>query len=141
MSGAEMAASKINAGEPVDPDARVVVIPFTPVQAGQSLRLADRRDLHRAGQLPAGWRRAGVRPQPRPAAQCRRAAVGLVLRVQLDSRDGEPAPDGRVRLDYWNGRPEPVAVLLEGASPRRPVKKVPGDAPPSSCRCQQWWLP
>ena len=39
MSGAEMAALKINAGEPVDPDARVVVIPFTPVQPGQSLRI------------------------------------------------------------------------------------------------------
>ena len=39
MSGAEMAALEINAGEPVDPDARVVVIPFTPVQSGQSLRL------------------------------------------------------------------------------------------------------
>jgi hypothetical protein len=22
-------------------------------------------------------------------------------------------PDGRVRLDYWNGRPEPVHVLLK----------------------------
>jgi hypothetical protein len=22
-------------------------------------------------------------------------------------------PDGRVRLDYWNGRPEPVVVLLK----------------------------
>ena len=39
MSGAEMAALEINAGEPVDPDARVVVIPFAPVKPGQSLRL------------------------------------------------------------------------------------------------------
>src|SRR6185369_6047816 len=40
MSGAEMVASKINAGdEKVEPDARVVVIPFPAVQAGQSLRL------------------------------------------------------------------------------------------------------
>ena len=39
MSGAEMIASKINAGETVSPTARVVVIPFTALQAGQTLRL------------------------------------------------------------------------------------------------------
>jgi hypothetical protein len=39
MSGAEMLASKINAGEAPAPKARVVVIPFAPIQAGQTLRL------------------------------------------------------------------------------------------------------
>jgi hypothetical protein len=34
MSGAELITSKINTGEPVAPAARVVVIPFTPVQTG-----------------------------------------------------------------------------------------------------------
>ena len=24
--------------------------------------------------------------------------------------------DGRVRLDYWNGRPEPVVVLLKASA-------------------------
>ena len=38
MSGAELAASKINTGETVAPTARVVVIPFTTVQSGQTLR-------------------------------------------------------------------------------------------------------
>jgi hypothetical protein len=70
MSGAEMAALEINTGEMVEPDARVVVVPFTAVQPGQSLRI----------RIPATV-------------------------SQL--------PDGRVRLDYWNGRPEPVAVLLK----------------------------
>jgi hypothetical protein len=39
MSGAEMMASKINVGETVEAEARVVVIPFAPVQTGQTLRL------------------------------------------------------------------------------------------------------
>ena len=113
MSGAEMIALKINAGEAVEPDARVVVIPFPAVQAGQSLRLRiaetytapvsyklDGEDLvfdrslgrpRNAVVLPSGW-------------YCTFSAVPATVRQQID---------GRVRLDYWNGRPEPVSVLLK----------------------------
>jgi len=114
MSGAEMIASKINAGgEPVEPDARVVVIPFPAVQAGQTLRLRiaetytapasyklDGDDLvfdrslgrpRNAVVLPSGW-------------YCTFNAIPATL-SQL--------PDGRVRLDYWNGRPDGVDVLLK----------------------------
>jgi hypothetical protein len=113
MSGAEMAEMKINAGEDVDPKARVVVIPFAPVQAGQSLRLRitetytapasyklDGNDLvfdrslgrpRNAVVLPSGW-------------YCTFSSIPATV-SQL--------PDGRVQLDYWNGRPEPVVVLLK----------------------------
>lgn len=114
MSGAEMIASKINAGdEKVEPDARVVVIPFPAVEAGQSLRLRiaetytapvsyklDGDDLvfdrslgrpRNAVVLPSGW-------------YCTFSAVPATV-SQL--------PDGRVRLDYWNGRAEPVNVLIK----------------------------
>jgi hypothetical protein len=113
MSGAEMFASKINSGETVEPDARVVVIPFPAVQAGQSLRLRiaetytapvsyklDGEDLvfdrslgrpRNAVVLPSGW-------------YCTFNAIPATV-SQL--------PDGRVRLDYWNGRPEAVNVLLK----------------------------
>ncbi len=113
MSGAEMAAMKVNAGEAVDPDARVVVIPFEPVRPGQSLRLRisetytdpvsyrlDGDDLvfdrslgrpRNAVVLPSGW-------------YCTFSSIPATV-SQL--------PDGRVRLDYWNGRPEPVVVLLK----------------------------
>ena len=113
MSGAEMIASKINVGETVAPTARVVVIPFAPLQAGQTLRLriaetytaplsyrveGDElvfdRSLGRprnAVVLPSGW-------------YCTFSAVPALV-SQL--------PDGRVRLDYWNDRPEPVDVLLK----------------------------
>src|SRR5260370_7636821 len=39
MTGAELAAAKVVVGEPVDAAAQVVVIPFPPVKAGQSIRL------------------------------------------------------------------------------------------------------
>jgi hypothetical protein len=121
MSGAEMIASKINAGdEKVEADARVVVIPFPAVQAGQSLRLRiaetytapvsyklDGEDLvfdrslgrpRNAVVLPSGW-------------YCTFSSIPATV-TQL--------PDGRVRLDYWNGRPDGVDVLLKGR--RRQVR-------------------
>jgi hypothetical protein len=113
MSGAEMIASKINAGETPEPDARVVVSPFPAVQAGQSIRLRiaetytapasyklDGEDLvfdrslgrpRNAVVLPSGW-------------YCTSSAIPATV-SQL--------PDGRVRLDYWNGRPDSVDVLLK----------------------------
>jgi hypothetical protein len=113
MRGDEMTALKINAGETVEPDARVVVIPFAAVQAGQSLRLRitetytapasyklDGDDLvfdrslgrpRNAVVLPSGW-------------YCTFSAIPATV-SQL--------PDGRVRLDYWNGRPDSVDVLLK----------------------------
>jgi hypothetical protein len=113
MSGAEMIASRINAGEEVDSKARVVVIPFAAVQARQSLRLriaetytapvsykldGDElvfdRSLGRprnAVVLPAGW-------------YCTASAIPATV-SQL--------PDGRIRLDYWDDRPEAADVLLK----------------------------
>jgi hypothetical protein len=113
MSGAEMVALKINPGEAVEPDARVVVIPFPAVSAGQSLRLRiaetytaptsyrlEGEDLvfdrslgrpRNAVVLPSGW-------------YCTFSAIPATV-TQL--------PDGRARLDYWNGRPEAVNVLLK----------------------------
>ena len=113
MSGAEMMASKINVGETVEAKARVVVIPFAPVQMGQTLRLRiaetytapvsymlDGEELvfdrsldrpRNAVVLPSGW-------------YCTASAAPATV-SQL--------PDGRVRLDYWNDRPEAVDVLLK----------------------------
>jgi hypothetical protein len=119
MSGADMLASKINVGEKVDPQARVVVIPFEAVQAGQSIRLriaetytapasygldGDElvfdRSLGRprnAVVLPSGW-------------YCSFNAIPATVSQQAD---------GNVRLDYWDDRPEPVDVLLKA---RRRIK-------------------
>jgi hypothetical protein len=114
-----MTASKINVGEKVDPKARVVVIPFQPVRDGQSIRLriaetytapqsygleGDElvfdRSLGRprnAVVLPRGW-------------YCTFSSIPATVNSQ---------PDGTVRLDYWDDRPEPVDVLLKA---RRRIK-------------------
>jgi hypothetical protein len=122
MSGAEMVASKINVGETVAPTARVVVIPFAALKEGQSVRLriaetytapvsygldGDElvfdRSLGRprnAVVLPSGW-------------YCTFSAIPATV---------SQTPDGTVRLDYWDDRPEPVDVLLKA---RRRVSSAP----------------
>jgi hypothetical protein len=124
MSGAEMMASKINVGEAVAPTARVVVIPFAALKTGQTLRLRiaetytaplsyklDNEELvfdrslgrpRNAVVLPSGW-------------YCTFSAVPATL-SQL--------PDGRVRLDYWDDRPEAVDVLIKAK------RRVGGDEVP-----------
>ena len=113
MSGAEMAALKINAGETVDPDARVVVIPFTPVQPGQSLRLR----IAETYTAPVSYRLDGDELVfDRSLGRPRNAVVlptGWYCTFSSIPATVSQLPDGRVRLDYWNGRPEPVAVLLK----------------------------
>ena len=122
MSGADMVASKINVGETVPPTARVVVIPFAALKEGQSVRLriaetytapvsygldGDElvfdRSLGRprnAVVLPSGW-------------YCTFSAIPATV---------SQTPDGTVRLDYWDDRPEPVDVLLKA---RRRVSSAP----------------
>jgi hypothetical protein len=119
MSGEGLTASKINVGEKVDPKARVVVIPFQTVRDGESIRLriaetytaptsygldGDElvfdRSLGRprnAVVLPQGW-------------YCTFNSIPATVTSQ---------PDGTVRLDYWDDRPEPIDVLLKA---RRRVK-------------------
>jgi hypothetical protein len=113
MSGAEMAALGIDAGEPVDPDARVVVIPFKPVQPGQSLRLR----IAETYTAPASYRLDGDELVfDRSLGRPRNAVVlpsGWYCAFSSIPATVSQLPDGRVRLDYWNGRPEPVAVLLK----------------------------
>ena len=113
MSGAEMAASKINAGEPVEPGARVVVIPFTPVQAGQTLRLR----IAETYTAPVSYRLDGDELVfDRSLGRPRNAVVlpsGWYCAFSSIPATVSQLPDGRVKLDYWNGRPEPVAVLLK----------------------------
>jgi hypothetical protein len=113
MSGAELAAARINTGEAVEPTARVVVIPFAPLEAGRTLRLR----ITETYTAPASYRVEGddlvfERSLGRP-----RNAVVLPSNWYC-TFSAAPAtvsqlPDGRVRLDYWNDRPEPVDVLLK----------------------------
>jgi len=113
MSGAEMAAMKINAGEAVEPDARVVVIPFAAVQAGQSLRLR----IAETYTAPVSYKLDGDELVfDRSLGRPRNAVVlpsGWYCTFSAAPATVSQLPDGRVRLNYWNGRPEPVDVLLK----------------------------
>ena len=115
MSGAEMVASKINAGdEKVEPDARVVVIPFPAVQAGQSLRLR----IAETYTAPVSYKLDGDEfVFDRSLGRPRNAVVlpsGWYCTFSSIPATVTQLPDGRVRLDYWNGRPDGVDVLLKG---------------------------
>jgi hypothetical protein len=113
MSGAQLAASGINVGEEVAPEAQVVVIPFAAVKPGQSLRLR----ISETYTAPVSYRLEGDdlvfdRSLGRP----RNAVVlpsGWYCTFSSAPATLSQLPDGRVRLDYWDDRPEPVDVLLK----------------------------
>jgi hypothetical protein len=113
LTGAQLAAATIAADEPVKPQTQVVVIPFSAVKQGQSIRLRisetyiaassyrlDGDDLvfdrglgrpRNAVVLPAGWYLT---------------ASSIPAKItQL--------PDSRIRLDFWNDRPDAMDVLIK----------------------------
>ncbi len=123
MSGADLLASKINVGEPVPPDARVVVIPFNALKKGQTLRLRIAETYTAAVSYRLD------RPQDqdelvfdRSLGRPRNAVVlpsGWYVSFSTVPATVSQQPDGRVRLDYWDDRAEAIAVLLKG---RRKVR-------------------
>jgi hypothetical protein len=113
MSGAELATSKINVGEPVAASARVVVIRFAPLQAGQTLRLR----IEETYTAPVSYRLEGDDLAfDRSLGRARNAVVlplGWYCTFSAAPATVSQLPDERVRLDYWDDRPEPVIVLLK----------------------------
>ncbi|MGB6308671.1 MAG: hypothetical protein WBF89_12865 [Steroidobacteraceae bacterium] len=113
MSGAQMTASKINAGEAVAPTARVVVIPFAAVQTGQTLRLR----IAETYTAPVSYKLDGEELVfDRSLGRPRNAVVlpsGWYCTFSAEPATVSRLPDGRVRLDYWDDRPEPADVLIK----------------------------
>jgi hypothetical protein len=113
MTGAEMTASKINTGESVDPKSNVVVIPFAAVQPGQTLRLR----ITETYTAPASYRLDGDELVfDRSLGRPRNAVVlpsGWYCTTSAAPATVSQLPDGRVRLDYWDDRPEALDVLIK----------------------------
>jgi hypothetical protein len=113
MSGAELTSSKINVGESVAAAAHVVVIPFAPVLQGQSLRLR----IAETYTAPASYRLDDEELTfDRSLGRPRNAVVlpsGWYCTFSAAPATVTQLPDKRVRLDYWDDRPEPVAVLIK----------------------------
>jgi hypothetical protein len=113
MTGAEMAAERINTGENVESKVRAIVIPFPAVRPGETLRLRI-AEMYTA---PSSYRLDGDdlvfdRSLGRP----RNAVVlpsGWYCTFSAAPATVSQLPDGRVRLDYWNDRPEVLQVLLK----------------------------
>jgi hypothetical protein len=113
MTGAELAAAKIDAGEPVTPATQVVLIPFPPVKKGQSLRLR----ISETYTAPLSYRLDGDELVfDRSLGRPRNAVVlpaGWYLTTSSIPASVRQLPDGRIRLDFWNGRPDSVDVLIK----------------------------
>jgi len=113
VSGAELAASKVNVGEAVPSAARVVLIPFKPLEAGQTLRLR----IAETYTAPVSYRLEGDELVfDRSLGRPRNAVVlpsGWYCTFSAAPATVSQLPDGRVRLDYWDDRPEAVEVLLK----------------------------
>jgi hypothetical protein len=122
MSGAQMVASKINVGETVAPTARVVLIPFSALKEGQSVRLR----IAETYTAPVSYGLDGDELVfDRSLGRPRNAVVlppGWYCTFNAIPATVSQLPDGTVRLDYWDDRPEPVDVLLKA---RRRISSAP----------------
>jgi hypothetical protein len=114
LKGSELLAAKADVGEPITPEAEVVVIRFPAVQKGQSARLRISETYTDAGRYYMDgdefvWDRSLGRP--------RNAVVlpaGWYLTASSIPAVVTTTEDGRVRLDLDNPRPDDIAVLLRG---------------------------
>jgi len=112
VTGADLAAAKINAGEPVDAAAQVVIVSFPAVTAGNSTRLR----IWETYTAPQSYGvKDGELVFDRSLGRPRNAVVlpdGWYLTASSIPATVSQLPDGRIRLDLWNGRPDSVDVLI-----------------------------
>ncbi len=115
LTGAQMKASRIDAGgEMVADDQQVVVTRFGPVKKGQSIRLR----LSETYTAPQSYRLEGDElvferslGRPRNSVVLPSGWYLTALSIPAVVRETE---DGRTRVDFVNGRPDSIDVLLKG---------------------------
>jgi hypothetical protein len=113
MNGDEVAAAKIDAGEAVAPTAQVVVIRFTPVKKGESIRLRISETYTAVGSYRLEedelvFDRSLGRPRNSVVLPERWYVTASAIPATVSA-----LADGRVRLDFWNGRPDSVDILIK----------------------------
>jgi hypothetical protein len=113
MSGTELAAARIDAEDPVKPTTQVVLISFPAVKKGQSIRLR----ISETYTAPASYRLDGDELVfDRSLGRPRNAVVlpaGWYLTASSIPATVTQLTDGRTRLDFWNGRPDSIDVLIK----------------------------
>lgn len=115
LTGADIAREKIDINERVEPDTQVVLIPFTPVKKGASIRLRisetytdPARYALINGQLM--WHRSFGRNRNDMVLP-----DGWYLTTSSIPALISQERDGRIRLSFWNGRPDNVDVFIKGS--------------------------
>jgi hypothetical protein len=114
LTGADVVREKIDIPDRVEPGTQLVMIPFAPLKMGQSMRLRisetytdpARYDLL-DGQLM--WHRSFGRPRNDMVLP-----AGWYLTTSSIPAVITQEPDGRIRLSYWNPRPDSVDVFVKG---------------------------
>ena len=113
MTGAELIATKMDAGRPGHSDHTNCSNPFPPVKKGQSIRLR----ISETYTAPTSYKLEGNDLIfDRSLGRARNAVVlpaGWYLTASAIPATVTQLPDGRIRLDFWNGRPDSVDVLIK----------------------------
>jgi hypothetical protein len=125
MTGAELTAANIKSEEPIKPDTQAVVIPFPAVKKGQSIRLR----ISETYTAPSSYGLKGDELVfDRSLGRPRNAVVlpdGWYLTASSIPARVTQMPDSRVRLDFWNDRPDSIDVLIK-------AKRRAGSSPASN---------
>lgn len=113
LTGADVVREKIDIPDRVEPDTTLVLIPFTPVKKGQSVRLRisetytdPARYALVDGQLM--WHRSFGRPRNDMVLP-----AGWYLTTSSIPAVISQEADGRIRLSFWNPRPDNVDVFVK----------------------------
>jgi hypothetical protein len=113
LRGEEITRAALDIGEPVQPDSEVVVIRFPAVAKGRSIRLrisetyTDEKSYRPEGDELVFDRSFG---RPRNAVVL---PAGWYLTTCAIPATVSQTPDGRIRLDFANARPDEIAVLIK----------------------------
>jgi hypothetical protein len=115
MTGAQLKAAHVDTGgEQVTDDAQVVLVRFAPVKKGQSVRLR----ISETYTAPQSYRldgdelvfdRSFGRPRNSVVLPDGWYLTGLSIPAVV-----RPTTDGRTRVDFANGRPDSIDVLIKG---------------------------
>jgi hypothetical protein len=113
LTGADVVREKIDIPDRVEPDTQLVLIPFTAVKKGESVRLRisetytdPARYALIDGQLM--WRRSFGRPRNDMVLP-----AGWYLTTSSIPAVITQESDGRIRLSFWNPRPDNVDVFVK----------------------------
>lgn len=118
LKGDAITAAKIDVGEPVKPETEVVVVRFDAVKQGESLRLRISETYtdparYRLEGDELVWDRAFGRPRNAVVLPAGYFLANCSIPATVSTTE-----DGRVRLDFWNPRPDEIVVLI--TAKRRP---------------------